>query len=607
MSQTNADTSLEDMQIAANEDRTFEETVENMSPFERKNLLLNYARKGDKKSTHTLLDAGRGNPNWIAALPREAFFLLGTFAMQEARRSLYLPGIDLAGMPKAEGSADRFTQFLNEHSSDRAAQFLRECLDYTRSKGWDPDEVVEEWAQGIMGCEYPVPERMLKYSEKIVDDYIVKTLLGGHRPDVPFDLFATEGGTAGMCYMFYALKSNFLISPGDKMALMTPIFTPYLEIPELNDYDLDVVDIRATTMADNGLHSWQYPDEELEKLADPSIKLLCVVNPSNPPSYEMSEESRRKLVEIVTQKNPNLMIVTDDVYGTFVPGYRSLFDDLPFNTASIYSFSKYFGATGWRLAVTAVSHRNIFDTLIAQLPDEKKQILAKRYSSLGDDIPAIKFIDRMVADSRLVALNGTAGLGTPQQIQMSLFALMSLLDQQNLYQQKMIEIVRDRFNCLWNSLNLQQNPDPLRAGYYSIIDLELWSRMLYGDGFTSWLKKNYKPLDFVFRLAKDTGIVVMDGGGFDAPGWSIRVSLANLDINDYRTIGEYVIRLLGNYETVWRQQTGGTPQPASSVGAAPSVTSTPATTAAADKPTAPAASSVANGSSEPPADTQTHA
>ncbi|MDE8704021.1 aminotransferase class I/II-fold pyridoxal phosphate-dependent enzyme, partial [Adlercreutzia equolifaciens] len=96
---------------------------------------------------------------------------------------------------------------------------------------------------------------------------------------------------------------------------------------------------------------------------------------------------------------------TDDVYGTFVPHYRSVFADLPRNTACVYSFSKYFGATGWRLATIAMAHDNLFDELIDQLPEDKKQILVGRYQSLTDDIAKVRFIDRMVADSRLVALN----------------------------------------------------------------------------------------------------------------------------------------------------------------------------------------------------------
>ena len=48
-----------------------------------------------------------------------------------------------------------------------------------------------------------------------------------------------------------------------------------------------------------------------------------------------------------------------------------------------------------------------------------------------------------------------------------------------------------------------------------------------------WVKANVHPLDIVFRLAEDHGIVLLNGGGFDAPDWSVRVSFANLDDDVY--------------------------------------------------------------------------
>lgn len=84
--------------IKANDDRAFEESLGAMSPFEVKNLLVKMAKKGDEGTTRTLLNAGRGNPNWITTLPREAFFLLGAFAMEEARRTMDEPDFDLAGI-----------------------------------------------------------------------------------------------------------------------------------------------------------------------------------------------------------------------------------------------------------------------------------------------------------------------------------------------------------------------------------------------------------------------------------------------------------------------------------------------------------------------------
>ena len=64
------------------------------------------------------------------------------------------------------------------------------------------------------------------------------------------------------------------------------------------------------------LHLWQYSDEDIDRLKNPAIKALFVTNPSNPPSYTLSPETMARIVNIVKEDNPNLMIITDDVYGT---------------------------------------------------------------------------------------------------------------------------------------------------------------------------------------------------------------------------------------------------------------------------------------------------
>ncbi|MDE4992503.1 aminotransferase class I/II-fold pyridoxal phosphate-dependent enzyme, partial [Francisella tularensis] len=80
------------------------------------------------------------------------------------------------------------------------------------------------------------------------------------------------------------------------------------------------------------------------------------------------------------------------------------------NTLCVYSFSKYIGATGWRIGTIALHKDNIFDNLISNLDDKKLDELDKHYSSLTTDSITLKFIDRLVADSRSVALNHTAGI-----------------------------------------------------------------------------------------------------------------------------------------------------------------------------------------------------
>jgi len=253
-----------------------------------------------------------------------------------------------------------------------------------------------------------------------------------------FDLFAVEGGTAAMAYIFATMKENKLIFPGDRIALGSPIFTPYLEIPALNDYQLEQVAIEADPKRE-----WQYPASELRKLEAPSIKAFFLVNPSNAPSVKIDDEGLEIIADIV-RKRPDLIILTDDVYGTFADNFRSLFAIWPDNTILVYSFSKYFGATGWRLGVIALSHNNILDRTISSLPEQDLQELDERYSSLTPEPRKIKFIDRLVADSRAVALNHTAGLSTPQQVQMVLFSLFNMMDSRMDYKKALKALARRR-------------------------------------------------------------------------------------------------------------------------------------------------------------------
>jgi aspartate 4-decarboxylase len=119
----------------------------------------------------------------------------------------------------------------------------------------------------------------------------------------------------------------------------------------------------------------------------------------------MDQRSLDRIRAIVAEQRPDLLILTDDVYGTFADEFQSLFSVCPRNTLLVYSFSKYFGATGWRLGVIAAHKDNAFDHALGALPESAKKALDQRYRSLLPDVRSLKFIDRLVADSRVVALN----------------------------------------------------------------------------------------------------------------------------------------------------------------------------------------------------------
>jgi aspartate 4-decarboxylase len=520
---------------------------ETLSPFEIKDELIRLAKKTSKTTQSAFLNAGRGNPNWIATTPREGFFLLGQFAMTESRRTMEHPA-GVAGMPQAAGIASRLEAWLAQHVDMPGAAFLTEMVPFAvKTFRFEPDAFVHELVDSIIGDNYPVPDRMLVHNERIVQEYLMWAMCGNPRPAGTFDLYAVEGGTAAMCYIFKSLKANRLLHPGDTIALGTPIFTPYIEMTHLEDYALNVVNIHAPQE-----NRFQFTDAELKKLEDPQIKAFFLVNPGNPTGVALSKETIGKIATLVKTKRPDLMLLTDDVYGTFIPDFRSLLGELPQNTIGVYSYSKYFGCTGWRLGVIAIHQDNIFDKRIAKLSDADLRALDKRYGALTLEPRKIKFIDRIVADSRDVALNHTAGLSLPQQVMMSLFSLAELMDTAKSYQKACKEIVHRRVHALLEGLGLEVPPNPLYDAYYGLIDFEFWARKNIGDEAVEYLKKNIHPLDLAFRLAEDHGIVLLNGGGFDAPDWSLRVSLANLADDVYDDIGRGVRSVARGYRDAFQ-------------------------------------------------------
>ncbi|MGO4814449.1 bifunctional aspartate transaminase/aspartate 4-decarboxylase [Cupriavidus sp. 2MCAB6] len=522
--------------------------LENLSPFELKDELIKLA---GSVTNRLMLNAGRGNPNFLATVPRHGFWQLGLFAMTESERSFSYLAEGVGGFPRRSGIEERFDLFARYHRDTPGVRFLAGAVSFVRDQlGHDGGDFLYEMCEGILACNYPVPDRMLRLSEKIVKQYIRKEMIGTHPFLGDFDLYAVEGGTAAMTYLFNSMKVNGLLKAGDTIALGVPIFTPYIEIPELKEYDLAELKIEADPTA-----GWQYPDKELDKLRDPKVKAFFLVNPSNPPSVRMSDESLNYLAAIVKER-PDLIILTDDVYGTFADNFVSLFAMCPKNTILVYSFSKYFGATGWRLGVIATHKSNLFDEMLSNLPKAVRQDLHHRYASITTEPDKLPFIDRIVADSRTVALNHTAGLSTPQQVQMVLFSLFSLMDSTESYKNAMKRLIRSRKAALYRGMGAAPEPvDPNVVDYYTLLDVEQQSKDV-GPDFVKWLLDSIQPHELLFRLAEEAGVVLLPGKGFGTRHPSGRVSLANLNEEDYVKIGRCVRKLRDEYLERYRKSGG---------------------------------------------------
>lgn len=165
-----------------------------LSPFELKNRLVELARH---RGERLMLNAGRGNPNWVALEPRAAFARLGEFALAEAQRCALGPG--LGGLPTKAGIAERLSAFLDEDREAAGHMLLARGIDHAREAfGLAPDRLVGEWVDGVLGDHYPLPVRMLAQAEVLVRAHLAEELFGGDAQAGDFELFAVEGASAGI-------------------------------------------------------------------------------------------------------------------------------------------------------------------------------------------------------------------------------------------------------------------------------------------------------------------------------------------------------------------------------------------------------------------------
>jgi len=153
------------------------------------------------------------------------------FAITESKRVLDLP----AGSEHAagEGIAGRPRRVAEEARDLPGAEFLGALVPWPfRKFGFDQDKFVHRAGRLDHRRQLPGPDRMLVTTSRSVHEYC-----SGHvrraRPKGKFKAVRRRGRTAAMCLHLQVDEDHRLLNAGDTIALGTPIFTPYLEMPHL--------------------------------------------------------------------------------------------------------------------------------------------------------------------------------------------------------------------------------------------------------------------------------------------------------------------------------------------------------------------------------------
>jgi len=309
--------------------------IHKMSPFETKDLLIDVAQKSFKKNkdkTKKYINAGRGNPNFFNTTARKAFTHFMHFAVDLAESSSDFK--EIAFRCQKDGLYSKYLKFIKKAEKNPSLIFLDKAINWAiKNFKYNKDEFMFELVDAVIGDFYPMPYRILPCIEKIVIEYLFDILAFEKKDVNKYEIFATEGATAGMIYIFNSLKYNKLINPKDKIGIITPIFTPYLEIPELFEFQLKEIFIE-TQQEDK----WEISDEELEKIKDPNMKAIFMVNPANPASVSFTEKTIDKVVNLIKKHRKDLIVIIDSVYANFIYDFKCLEEKISENIISVYSF-----------------------------------------------------------------------------------------------------------------------------------------------------------------------------------------------------------------------------------------------------------------------------
>jgi len=160
------------------------------------------------------------------------------------------------------------------------------------------------------------------------------------------NFFITAGAAAAITICFKALTEV-----GDEFITFAPYFPEYKCFVESVGAELKVVPAQVS--------DWQINFNEFEKILTPKTKAVIINSPNNPSGAVYSEETIKRLAEMLTLKSKEfghpIFIISDEpyreiAYGVNVPYVPKFYE----NTLVCYSYSKSFSLPGERIGYVIV-------------------------------------------------------------------------------------------------------------------------------------------------------------------------------------------------------------------------------------------------------------
>jgi aspartate aminotransferase len=186
------------------------------------------------------------------------------------------------------------------------------------------------------------------YSENLGKLYL-REAIGGYLGNLHQRLVATERiavTASGVSALM--LAGQLLVSPGDRVVTVTPLWPNAVEIPKVVSGQVTCVSLEVQ----NG--RWTLPLQRLLEALTPGTRMLVLNSPNNPTGWTIQREEQRALLQHC--RKHGIWILADDVYERLVyaqgmksaPSFLTLAEEDD-RLIVINSFSKAWSMTGWRL------------------------------------------------------------------------------------------------------------------------------------------------------------------------------------------------------------------------------------------------------------------
>lgn len=162
------------------------------------------------------------------------------------------------------------------------------------------------------------------------------------------DIFMAIGAAGALSHAF-----RLVCQPGDEIVTFAPFFPEYRPYVELSGFHLKVVPPDTS--------AFQVDFEKFEELLTEKVSAVLVNTPNNPSGAVYSEDTLKRMAQIMTQKQEeyghDIFLVSDEPYREIAFDGR----EIPYvshyyaNTISCYSFSKSLSIPGERIGYVAVN------------------------------------------------------------------------------------------------------------------------------------------------------------------------------------------------------------------------------------------------------------